>query len=213
MIRVVLVEDHPLTRRGTRDLLRHVQDIAIVAETGQGDEALTLARQLRPDVVLLDIRLLPGPSGVDVARTLRHELPEIKVLILSGYAEETYVRRLSAIGVHGYALKSTLDDDLPAAVRAVHRGEQWFSPQIAAQIASRTRGTVSPASDVLSDRELEVLELVAQGQTNRAIAEVLSVTVTTVESHVHNLLAKLGAHSRTEAVARAVQQGFITLER
>jgi len=148
-----------------------------------------------------------------VARTLRHELPEIKVLILSGYAEETYVRRLSAIGVHGYALKSTIDDDLPAAVRAVHRGEQWFSPQIAAQIASRSRGTVSPASDVLSDRELEVLELVAQGQTNRAIAEVLRVTVTTVESHVHNLLAKLSAHSRTEAVARAVQQGIITLER
>ena len=213
MIRVLLVEDHPLTRRGTRDLLRDVPDIAVVAETGQGDAAIALAQQLQPDVVLLDLRLLPGPSGVEVARALRQDLPEIKVLVLSGYAEETYVRRLAAIGVHGYALKSALEEELLAAVRAVHAGGQWFSPEIAAQIAGRARGAVTPATDALSERELAVLELVAQGRSNRAIAAALGVTVPTVESHVHNLLAKLGAQSRTEAVARAVQRGLIALER
>lgn len=212
MIRVELVEDHTLLRRGTRALLHAAPDVTIVAETGQGAEALTVARRLRPDVVLLDIRLLPGLTGIEVARALRQDLPEIKVLILTGYAQETYVRRLFAIGVHGYVLKSVSEAELIAAVRAVYRGDQWVSPEIAIHFAARTRGSVIPTTDTLTDREREVLELVGQGKSNKEIAQTLQIGTCTVESHVHNALAKLCAHSRTEALQRAVQQGIIALE-
>lgn len=212
MIHVALVEDHTLMRRGTRALLRDAPDIGIVAETGQGVEALAIARHLRPDVILLDIRLLPGLSGIEVARALRQDFPEIKVLILTSYAQETYVRRLFAIGVHGYALKSISEEELITAVRAVYRGEQWFSPEIVAQFATQTRHNVVPATDTLTDREQEVLELVGHGKSNREIAQTLQVETSTVESHVHNVLAKLGAHSRAEALNQAVQRGLIVLE-
>jgi RNA polymerase sigma factor (sigma-70 family) len=212
MIRVELVEDHTLMRQGTRALLRDAADIEIVAETGQGEEALALARRLRPDVALLDIRLLPGLNGIDVARALRQDLPAIKVLILSAYPHETYVRTLFAIGVHGYLLKSASDAELAAAVRAVHRGEQWLSPEIAAQLANRTRRAVVRATETLTEREREVLELIGHGKSNRDIARTLQIETSTVESHVHNALAKLGTHSRTEALKRAVQRGVIALD-
>jgi DNA-binding NarL/FixJ family response regulator len=212
MIRVELVDDHTLLRQGTRALLDRTPDVEVVAETVHGEHALALARRLRPDVVLLDIRLLPGLSGIDVARTLRRDLPEIKVVILTTYAQETYVRRLFAIGVHGYLLKSVSDEELLTALRAVQRGEQWLSPEIAAQLAAEARHNVGRATDRLSEREREVLTLVGQGRSNQDIARTLYIQVCTVESHVHHALAKLGAHSRTEAVNRAVQRGLIVLE-
>lgn len=212
MIRVELVEDHTLMREGTRALLRDALDIAIVAETGRGEEALALARRLRPDVVLLDLRLLPGLSGVEVARTLRRDLPDIKVLILTAHAQETYVRTLFAIGVHGYLLKSVSGEELIAAVQAAQRGEQWLSPEISAQLAAQSRHNVVPATDTLTEREREVLALMGQGKSNKEIAETLYLRICTVESHVHKALIKLGVHSRTEAINRAVQRGIIVLE-
>ncbi len=191
MIRVELVEDHTLMRLGTRALLRDAADIEIVAETVQGAEALALARRLRPDVALLDIRLLPGLNGIEVARALRQDLPDIKVLILSGYPHETYVRTLFAIGVHGYLLKNASDAELAVAVRAVHHGEQWLSLEIAAQLASRTRRAVVRSTETLTERERNVLELISHGKSNRDIARTLQIETSTVESHVHNVLAKL----------------------
>ncbi len=123
MIRILLVEDHTLMRQGTRALLGAAPDMAVVGEAAREDEALALARRLRPDVVALDIRLA-GSNGIDVARTLRWDLPEIRILMLSAYAHETYVRALFAIGVDGYLLKTASDEELIAAVRAVSRGEQ-----------------------------------------------------------------------------------------
>lgn len=210
MIRVLLVEDHVLMRRGLHALLREAEDLQIVAETGQGQEAVALARRLRPDVVLLDIRL-ERSSGIDVARMLRRDLPDIKVLVLSAYAHETYVRALFAIGVHGYLLKKASDTELIDAVRAVMRGEQALSVEIAAQFVKPRRSGVA-ATRALSDREREVLTLVGEGASNREIGQQLNLKETTVESYLSNIMGKLGARSRTDALKLAVQQGIIVLE-
>jgi len=208
MIRVLLVDDHALLRQGTRALLGADPDIAVVGETASGDEALTLARRLRPDVTLLDIRL-QGMGGVDVARALRQDLPEINVIMLTGYHYEQYVRALFAIGVQGYLLKSASGKELIAAVHAVQRGEQVLSAEIAERLASKTRRAGVAATDELTDREREVLVLVAQGKGNREIAQALQIGPRTAETHVSNIMAKLGAGSRSDAIGKAVQRGLI----
>ncbi len=210
MIRVLLVEDHTLMRQGTRALLGLAPDMAVVGEAARGDEALTLARRLRPDVALLDIRLAES-SGIEVARTLRWDLPEIRILMLSAYAHETYVRTLFAIGVDGYLLKTASDEELIGAVRAVARGEQVLSAEVTAQLAvRRTSGTV--AATELSARERDVLALVGEGESNQGIAERLYLGKRTVDSYLSSAMGKLGARSRTDAVKVAVQRGIIVLE-
>lgn len=210
MIRVLLVEDHTLMRQGTRALLGLAPDMAVVGEAARGDEALTLARRLRPDVALLDIRLAES-SGIEVARTLRWDLPEIRILMLSAYAHETYVRTLFAIGVDGYLLKTASDEELIGAVRAVARGEQVLSAEVTAQLAvRRTWGTV--AATELSARERDVLALVGEGESNQGIAERLYLGKRTVDSYLSSAMGKLGARSRTDAVKVAVQRGIIVLE-
>jgi DNA-binding NarL/FixJ family response regulator len=212
MIRIVLVDDHLLLRQGTATLLQAADDIKIVGETGQGEEALELARQLNPDVVVLDIRLL-GMSGIEVARTLRQDLPGIKVVMLSAYHHEQYVRALFAIGVHGYLLKNASGPELTAAVHAVCRGETVLSNEVSAQIAAnQTRRSGIAANETLSERERQVLALVRQGISNKEIATQLGLGVRTIETHVSNAMAKLGARSRLEAINLAVQRGFISLE-
>ena len=209
MVRVMLVDDHVLLRRGTRALLQAAPDVEIVAETGDGQQALALARRLRPDVVLLDIRL-SGMSGIDVARTLRKDLPTIKVLMLTAYKYEAYVRALLAIGVHGYLLKKASDTELIEGVRAVCRGETALSPEIAAQLTTR-RSSVAVTS-TLSEREREVLTLVADGASNGEIGQRLHLKEATIESYLSNIMAKLAARSRTDAVKLAVQRGIIVWE-
>jgi DNA-binding NarL/FixJ family response regulator len=197
-------------RQGTRALLSASPNIEIVAETGQGEEVLALAQHLGPDVVILDIRL-QGLSGVEVARALRQDLPEIKVLIVSAYDYEQYVRALFAIGVHGYLIKNASGPELISAIHAVCRGETVLSAEVSSQIASRPhRGGI--AARMLSDREREVLAFVAQGASNKDIANRLSIGVRTVETHVSNAMAKLGAQSRTEAINLAIQRGIIVWE-
>lgn len=211
MIRVVLVDDHVLMRQGTRTLMQQDKDIEVVAETGQGEEALTLARRLQPDVIVLDIQL-QGLNGVEVARALRRDLPEIKVLVLTAYPYEQYVRALFAIGVHGYLLKSASDVELIAGVRAVQRGEAVLSAEISAHLATRTRTSSIVTTGTLSDREHAVLQLVSHGDTNREIARALGIAEHTVESHLSNAMIKLGARSRVEAVTLAVQRGVLVLD-
>ncbi len=210
MIRLLLVDDHILLRQGTRALLGAAPDIQVVAETGEGREALELARRLQPDITLLDIRL-QDMSGVDVARALRQDLPRIKVLILSAYHSEQYVRGLFAIGVHGYLLKSASGTELIEGVRAVCRGETALSAEVSARLAGRSRRSGIAATDTLSEREREVLELVARGASNKEIASSLAIGTRTVETHVSNAMAKLGARSRTDAINMGVQRGVITL--
>ncbi len=206
MIRVLLVDDHQLMRQGTRALLSRADDIEIVAESDRGELVLDLAREHRPDVVVLDIRL-GGLSGVEVARQLREHLPETRTLILTAYDHDQYVRALFAIGVDGYLLKYASGDELIAAVRDVFAGKQVLSPEIAA----RRRNIGLPRSELLSDREIEILTLVSRGESNKEIAQALGINSRTAEWHVSNVLAKLGARSRTEAIRFADQQGIIEM--
>jgi DNA-binding NarL/FixJ family response regulator len=207
MVRVVLIDDHVLLRQGTWVLLQAAPDVEIVAEDGK--RALALARRLRPDVVLLDIRL-GGMSGFDVARSLRHGLPQTKVLMLTAYKYEAYVRALLAIGVHGYLLKKASDTELIEGVRAVCRGETALSPEIAAQLT--TRHSSIGVTGVLSGREREVLTLVADGASNGEIGQRLHLKEATIESYLSTIMAKLAARSRTDAVKLAVQRGIIVWE-
>ncbi len=210
MIRVLLVDDHMPLRAGTRALLAEAPDIAIVAETDRGQEALDLAARERPDVVLLDIKL-PDMSGVDVARALRQDLPAIKVLILTAYNYETYVRTLFAIDVQGYLLKSDPGLELIAAVRAIMRGEQALSAEITAQLKGATMRSGVAATKTLSEREREVLTLVWRGKRNKEIAAQLKIKTSTVETYISNVMAKLDVQSRADALRLAVERGIIVL--
>ncbi len=208
MIRVLLVDDHKPLRAGTRALLTEASDIAIIAETASGREAVDLSRQLQPDVVLLDINL-PDMTGIDVARTLRDDLPEIKVVILTAYNYEQYVRALFAIGVHGYLLKSDPGLELIAAVRTVLQGKQALSVEIAAQLTVNT--VRSGITGTLSAREREVLTLVSQGMGNKEIAQKLAIQRSTVDTYISSIFAKLNVHSRSEAFHAAIKRGIIVV--
>jgi DNA-binding NarL/FixJ family response regulator len=208
MIRVLLADDHLLLRQGTRALLQQAADIEIVAETEKGEDVITLVGRLHPDVVLLDIRL-HGLSGVDVARALRQDWPEVKIIMLTAYHYEQYVRALFAIGVDGYLLKNASGTELIEAVRAVQRGEQVLSKEIVSQLSGRTQASGIAATGSLTDREQEVLVMVSQGASNKEIAKNLNISSRTVETYVSNVMAKLGAHSRTEAISLALQRGIL----
>jgi len=208
VIRVLLVDDHKPLRAGTRALLTEASDIAIIAETASGREAVDLSRQLQPDVVLLDINL-PDMTGIDVARTLRDDLPEIKVVILTAYNYEQYVRALFAIGVHGYLLKSDPGLELIAAVRTVLQGKQALSVEIAAQLTVNT--VRSGITGTLSAREREVLTLVSQGMGNKEIAQKLAIQRSTVDTYISSIFAKLNVHSRSEAFHAAIKRGIIVV--
>jgi len=208
MIRVILVDDHLLMRQGTEALLAAAPEIAVVAQTARGEEALTLAREMLPDVLLLDIRL-EGLNGIEVARILHQDLPAVKVLMLTAYAYDAYVRSLFAIGVQGYLLKSASGPELIEAVRAVYRGEEALSVEIVAQRAAGPDKSGIAAGGALSVRETEVLSLVRQGAANKEIATALRIKTRTVESYLSNAMAKLVAHSRTEAISTALQLGIL----
>jgi DNA-binding NarL/FixJ family response regulator len=210
-IRVLLVDDHPPLRQGTRAMLGEARDITVVGETGRGEEAMALARALRPDVVLLDIRL-QGMSGVDVARALRQDLPEIRIVVLTAHNAEQYVRALFAIGVDGYLLKSAAGEELIAAVRAVLLGKQVVDREVAAQTPVGARVSGIAANPTLSDRECEALTLLARGARNKEVAQQMNIETSTVETHIANAITKLGARSRAEAISQAVLRGIILQE-
>jgi len=207
MIRVLLVDDHALFREGTRALLSGAPNIEVIGESSNGDEALSLVQILTPDVLLLDIRL-EGASGIEVVRRLHGQRFAPKVLILSAYSYETYVRNLFAMGVHGYLLKSASGQELIEAVNAVHRGDQVIGKGLGNGHSSDGRRSAVVAGG-LSERELDVLCLVRDGASNRDIAERLQIGVRTVESYLSHAMAKLGACSRTEAVNLAMRSGIM----
>jgi DNA-binding NarL/FixJ family response regulator len=210
-IRVVVVDDHPLMRQGTRAILEAALDVDVVGEAGRGEDALELARVAQPDVILLDIRLR-GMSGVEVARALRHDHPSVRIVVLTAYNYEQYVRALFAIGVDGYLLKSASAAELLAALHAVVRGEQVVSQEIAEHASGVVLHSGIAANPTLTNRECEVLVLLARGARNKEIAMSLGIETSTVETHISNAIAKLGARSRTEAITRAVQRGVIVLD-
>lgn len=206
IIRVLLVDDHPALRLGLRVLLERAPDVELVGEAENGAEALALVEASRPDVVVLDCEL-PEMEGVEVAQEIwRRNLP-VRVLALSSYDDERYVRGMLDAGAVGYLLKDEAPGVIVAAARAAAQGEGYFSPAVAAKVAAWSRGE-RPGG--LTEREAEVLALVAEGLPNKQIAYRLQVAERTVQFHVSNILQKLGVASRVEAAVWAKEQGLIS---
>jgi DNA-binding NarL/FixJ family response regulator len=214
-IRVVLADDHPLVREGIRRFLDEADDISVVGEAGHGGEALRLVQELRPDVAMLDIQM-PGVTGIEATREIRSRFPEVRVIVLTAYDDDPYVFSLLQEGASGYLLKSADPDDVVEAVRAVYRGESVLSPEVTEKVLRqiRTGGPAGASGQVerLTSREIDVLRLAAQGLTNRAIGQELSISDRTVQGHLANIYGKMSVASRTEAVTEALKRGWIVLE-
>jgi DNA-binding NarL/FixJ family response regulator len=210
-IRVVLSDDHALVRQGFRRILEDEPGITVVAEGGNGAQAVELAKQHKPDVVVLDMAM-PDMNGVQAARMILRDRPQTRVLILSMYADEQYVRSALDAGVAGYILKNALDNDLTRAVRAVAAGQQYLSPELSAIVIKALQGKGTESDDPwdqLTEREKQVLQLIAHGKSNKEIAGVLGLSVNTVAVHRANLMSTLKVHKAAELVLYAVKKGLV----
>lgn len=207
-IRVVLADDHPVVRQGIRDMLERVEDICIVGEAANGEEALQLVDQLNPDVLLLDMEM-PGLKGMDVAQQLKQRGSKVRILALSAHDDLSYIRELIDSGASGYLVKEEAPETIIDAVRGVARGEQgWVSRRITAQMVSWMRK--DEVSEVkLTPREMEVLRLVVDGKTNQNIGFLLGISEKTVEKYLYSIFNKLGVTSRVEAAVYAVREGLV----
>ena len=210
-IRVVIVDDHELLREGTRQILQQDPTIEVVGEASRGDDAVELVVRLRPDLLLLDLRL-PGLPGIDAARQVAQLSPATRVLVLTAYDEEDYVLEALQAGVAGYLLKTAPSHELLEAVRAVAAGTTVLEASVSAALARRWTRADGPGGTDLSARELEVLRLTAHGMANKEIAGVLGLSLRTVEGHLNRTFNKLGVGSRTEAVFHAVNHHLISLD-
>lgn len=212
LIKVLIVEDQQMFREGVRNRLEQEADICIVGEAATGEEALAQVENVRPNLVILDIRL-PDVSGIEVARHMRQRWPELKILMLSSYDFDQYVTAAARVGIQGYLVKDAPQDDLVNAIHLIALGGAALPPHIASKVMKNY--SISPPHipeglmGELTIREIDVLELVYQGYRNIDIAERLSISPRTVEAHVGNIISKLGAQSRTEAVHIAVEKGYI----
>jgi DNA-binding NarL/FixJ family response regulator len=207
-IRVLLADDHALVRQGFRLILSSQPDIEIVGEAGNGRETVELAEKLRPDVVVMDVAM-PEMNGIEATRRLAALAPRTRVLALSMYKDSVYVREILRAGARGYLLKDAIDRDLVAAVRAVAAGEGYLSPAVSEAVLSDYRRHVSDPLDLLTPREREVLQLIAEGKTNKEIAAALNLSVYTVDAHRGRIMEKLNVHSVSELVRFAVRAGLV----
>ncbi len=215
-VRILLVDDHAVVRQGTRQLLEREPDLEVVAEAGDGEEAVRLARLHEPDVAVMDIAM-PKLNGIEATRQIKATHPRISILALSAYDDDQYIFALLEAGAAGYLLKNVSAEELVKAIRAVAAGEAVLHPTIARRVLNRFAPNADrqPAADALehlTDREVEILRLAARGLKNQEIAHELSLSVRTVQTHLSNIFGKMGVGSRTEAVLEALRRGWITLQ-
>jgi len=209
VIRVVLVDDHAVVRSGLRLLLDAHEDIEVVGEAGNAKDAIFRARALKPDVMLLDV-VMPGDSGIDVLPQLLKESPETKMLVLSMQDDPSYVREAFGAGASGYVLKEAADEEVVSAIREIANGGRYVHPSLGARmVAAEAEERAAAEADPLSEREREVLRLLALGHTNQEIAQTLYISVRTAESHRAHIMQKLHLSTRAELVRFALSSGLL----
>ena len=209
MIRVLVVDDHAVVRSGLRLLLGQETDMECVGEAGNADEAVHEARRLKPDVILLDV-VMPGTSGIEAAPALRQAAPDSKLLVLSMQDDPSYVREAFAAGASGYVLKEAADTEVVSAVREVAGGGRYVHPTLGARlVAAEADAQARAEADPLSEREREVLRLLALGHTNQEIAKMLYISVRTAETHRAHIMQKLRLSTRAELVRHALESGLL----
>lgn len=215
-IKILIADDHAVVREGTRRILEQDQRLEVVAEAGDGEEAIRLATNLKPDVAIIDIAM-PNIDGIEATRQIKALCPDTTVLILTAYDDDQFIFSLLEAGAAGYLLKSVRGRELIDAVRSVHAGESVLHPAIARKVLNRfvpssDKPIKEESLDVLSQREMEVLKLAARGLSNQDIAEELCLSMRTIQGHLGHIFSKLQVSSRTEAVIRALKEGWVTLD-
>lgn len=215
-IKVLLAEDHVVVRQGIREIIQREEDIEIVGEVGDGEEAVQVAEQLEPDIILMDIAM-PKLNGIEATRRIKESHPSISILVLTAYDNEEFIFALLEAGAAGYLLKNVQSRQLLNAIRAVYDGESVLHPTIAKKVLSRLslgrEKRSEEKGELLTERELEVLRLGAEGLANKQIAAELLLGERTVQTHWRNIFNKLGISSRTEAIMRGLSRGWIAISR
>ena len=211
-IKVLITDDHPVVREGLSAMLNKEPDIQVVGEAENGTEAIDKAKELQPDVVLMDLRM-PEVDGVEAMRRIRAENPDIKFIVLTTYDNDEYIFKGIEAGARAYLLKDAPREELFKAIRAVYKGESLIQPAVAGRVLDRFSELSRQAQipEALSGRELEVLELMAKGAANKAIANNLYITESTVKTHIQTIFQKLEVSDRTEAVTLAIKKGIIRI--
>jgi two-component system response regulator NreC len=207
-IRILLADDHRMVRRGLRLILESQPDMEVIGEAGNGNDAVTEAVALRPDVVVMDVTM-PELGGIEATRRIAESSPDARVLALSVHRDGVYVREIVRAGAQGYILKESADSELIAAVRAVAEGNSFLSPAVAGHVLRDYRKQASDPIDVLSRREREILQLIAEGKTNKDIATRLGLSVYTIDGHRTRIMEKLDLHSIGELVRFAIRHGLV----
>ncbi|MFH1382791.1 MAG: response regulator transcription factor [Chloroflexota bacterium] len=215
-IRILIADDHAVLREGMRDILSREKDFEVAGEARDGQEAVELAKELKPDVVVMDI-VMPRLTGVEATRLVKEVSPSSAVLILTGYSDIRYILGLLEAGACGYLLKSSRSSEVVDAIRTVRSGESVLDPVVTRKLLQRVMGASSTpktngTNSELTSRELEILRAAAKGMSNKDIASALFVSLRTVKAHLTNIFNKMGCGSRTDAIIKGLKQGYITLD-
>jgi DNA-binding NarL/FixJ family response regulator len=213
-ITVLLAEDHQIVREGFRSLLKHERDIEVIGEAESGRQAVQLTHKLRPAVIVMDIAM-PLLNGLEATRQIRRDFPDTKVLILSAHSDDAYVEQVTLLGAAGFLLKQTSSNELATAIRKVYEGKTFFSAAISKRVNDRNKkttdrnGSLQTKNNCLSSREMEVLQLIAEGKANKQVASELGVSFKTVDKHRQHLMSKLNIHDVAGLTRYAISEGII----
>ena len=215
-IKVVIADDHTILRQGIKSLLDIQEGIEVMGEAKDGREAIKTIEELLPDVILMDIAM-PGLNGLEATRRIKKKFPKVKVVVLTMHANEEYIFQILNAGADGYLVKETAFQDLISAINAVHKGEAFMSPSISKKVMTdyiqRAQGEEKVGFDTLTTREREILQLVAEGNSNKKIAEALFISPKTVETHRAHIMDKLNIHDRAGLIKYAIRKGMINLDK